>query len=356
MNIANNLIADLFDAFYNRITNSSGDPDILKMAVATKFLEDAPDILRKFRPTHSYLGQVCSIQSKLFKVSYNVVDRLYFLHEVPMTATNLMQPDLIVTHKVMMRPSSMLQQARIYFGHLPDIVPVVEDYIKAAIRKHSIGTNDKSMNLPHFDLFIPYDDATLDLVQDILHHKISLLGGTLSNDTCRENSKQLVQKFYSILQFYKNKDFSSIQRRQNRDDRLSPVSVLYEAPQPSSSARHQWNSFIGNVHHIQYSPHHNTMSMNRLPVFMRDAMTPIPMGTVPITIQNKNCNPITEGPYKQMCKTVLVTDATKWDDLNAYCTMQKSHVEERASVTRNKTDCDKIRGTPTKQRKDIFSL
>jgi hypothetical protein len=94
--------------------------------------------------------------------------------------------------------------------------------------------------------------------------------------------------------------------------------------------------------------------MYRLPVFMRDAMSHIPMETAPIMIQNKNCNRITEDPYKQMWKTILVTDATKWDALKAYYTMQKPCAEGRASMTRNNKDCDKMRGTPTKLWKDLF--
>ena len=83
VNLSSKLRTDQFEDFYQRITNSCDGIGVLNMKIAGTFLADSPKSLLKFTPTHTYLGQICSVQSKCFAVSLTLEDEVCSLQEIP---------------------------------------------------------------------------------------------------------------------------------------------------------------------------------------------------------------------------------------------------------------------------------
>ena len=315
VNLSSKLCTDHFDDFYKRITNSCDGLDVLAMKIARIFLADSPQSLLQFTPTHSYLGQICSVQSKCFAVSSALEDELFSLQEIPFASKSTVVPKVMIAHLIKIGSPSMSKPARIYFGLLPTFDIINNDDIKAAIRKQSFDVNDLQINLPYFDLFVPYDDDALSLVRDIIDHKISSVEGTLGKSTTTEKSKDLSKRFGGLLQFFQSQWLPSSSHTHDRsmNKKVPSVTSPYVINEVSNCADRLWTSFIENI-----EPHNSANGIvsennERLRAFRFHAKKNDFMDENPHIKRSdklKKCRP--------ECKLTLLSDSKKWDALKTF--------------------------------------
>jgi hypothetical protein len=318
-------LEDQFDAFYKRVTNNCEGIDILAMTMAAVFLNDSSENLLKYNPTHSYLGQACSVESKVFLVRFSMDSGAFSVHEIPLILNTTMIPHVIVAHLIKVGQPSKSNPVRVYFGSLPDLELVSKDDIKAAIRKHGHESNELHINLPYVGLHIPGDDDALGLVRDILHHKISSSEGTLDATMSKEKSKELLKRFTSLVHFFQNQWFPTNKTHDHSLNATVPSArSVYDIRGLCSNTEHLWTSFLENMaprpDSIDVVPV-SVVNSERFRVFLSCLANNRHVENVPHI--NWNANKVgVQGSAATSCKLmwkdILVNQSESWDSLKEF--------------------------------------
>lgn len=323
INITEDSLEDQFDAFYKRITNSFVCIDFLYMKIASEFLNNSPENLLSYKPTHTYLGQVCSVESKGFKLLFSEDSGILSIHEIPPMTNTSTKPNVIVAHLIKIGQPSKSTPLRVYIGSLPDFEPIKKEDIKSSIRKHSVQGNELNIDLPYFDLFIPYDDDALDLVRDILHHKICTIEGTLCANMSKDKKKELMKRFINLVEFFRDQWFPvNKTHERNLDAKAPSVWSVYDIRGVGGNTEHLWTSFLENIAH---SDKENITPVNenreRLRTFKYLTKKNHHVENCPhlkMNVDEGDNQGASEVSCKLIWQDILLTRSKKWDTLKEY--------------------------------------
>jgi len=327
MTLTKDPIEDQFEAFYNRVTNYCGGMDILAMKIASVFLQDPPEKLLKYNPTHSYLGQACSVESKVFLVHFSVDSGTFSVHEIPTMLSNTLMPNIIIAHLIKVGQPSKSNPVRVYFGSIPHLELSSKDAIKAAIRKQSFDSKELNIHLPYLEFLIPYDDDALDLVRDILMHKISASEGTYDAFTSWSKSKELLSRFTSLVRFFQGQWFPKNKTQERSWNAAVPsVRSAYNVCEiDNSDTANLWNSFIVNMLSRSTPETENVKSVamkkDELPRLINLMNREHIAGKVPHIKWNEDGNELESesvNPCKLTWKDIMINPSEGWNSLSVF--------------------------------------
>lgn len=298
------------------------------MKIALEFLKERSENLLQYNPSHSYLGQTCSVESKVFLVHFSVDIGTFSVHQVPEMFNDTLIPNIIVAHLVKVGQPSKCSPVRIYFGSLVHLEPATKKDIKAAIRKENqnFDSNELKLNLPYLELVVPYDNDVLDLVRGILMHKISALEGVDDLSTLEVKRKECLRKFNSLLRFFQSQWFPTNKTHVASWTAVPSVRSSYNIC-GVDHGKHAilWTTFLENIIHTSYPRddmiHPMTGNINRLDTFVKLVTKEPSVENMPCFNQggiDREAGGVPINSSKMMWKDILLSHSGHWRTLREF--------------------------------------